>query len=53
MAKMLRMSFTILNEIEVPDDVTDEECEELVQEFMEKVGIDDIYNDIEWDLTDV
>lgn len=52
MAKMLRMNFSILNQIEVPDDITDEECEELVQEFMAEVGIEGIYNDKEWDLSD-
>ena len=46
--KVLRMCFSVLNEVPVPDDITDEEAEAIVEEFMEETGLDLIYNDKEW-----
>ena len=50
--KVLRMSFTILHQMEVPDDFTDEDCEELVDIYASENGFERLYNDKEWDLSD-
>lgn len=52
MSKILRMNFTILHQVEVSDDITDEECEAIVQEFAEEVDIDHLYGDVEWEVND-
>lgn len=52
MAKVLRMTFTILHQTNVPDDFTDEEVEELVEEFAGEAGFWPLCNDIEWEVED-
>ena len=52
MAKVLRMTFTILHQTEVPDDFTDEEAKELVEEFAGEAGFLTLCNDIEWEVED-
>ena len=46
--KFVQVSYTILETIEVKDDITGDEVEELLEQDMRKKGIYYIVNDIEW-----
>lgn len=48
MAKILRINYCLLWEEEVPDDITDEECKELVEAHAEDFFVDGFYSDVEW-----
>lgn len=46
--KKLRINYTYLWEVEVPDDIAEEECKELVEEIAHEVFEDGFYSDVEW-----
>ena len=48
--KKLQVSYTILHEVEVPDDVTTEEIEDLVEENASECGLYPFCNDIEYEV---
>lgn len=50
--KILRASYTILMTMEVADDITEEDCAEIVDEFAADCGFENYVNDREWDLSD-
>lgn len=46
--KILRINYCLLWEEEVPDDITDEECKELVEAYAEDFFVDGFCSDVEW-----
>lgn len=46
----LSVSYTLLASFDVPDDITPDEIEEIVENHASKEGFWDSVNDIEWDL---
>lgn len=50
--KLVRVSYTILETIEVDDDITTKGVEELLEQDMWEKGIYNIVNDIEWQYED-
>ena len=46
--KVLRISYTVLHEEEVPDDFTWEQGKEIVEELAEEYFVDGFYSDVEW-----
>lgn len=50
--KFVQVSYTILETIEVEDDITADEVEELLEQDMWEKGIYNIINDIEWQYAD-
>ena len=50
--KFVQVSYTILEVIEVEDDITADGVEELLEQDMREKGIYNIVNDIEWQYAD-
>lgn len=50
--KFVQVSYTILETIEVEDDITADGVEELLEQDMWEKGIYNIVNDIEWQYAD-
>jgi len=48
MSKFINISYTILETIEVPDDATPDDIEEMIEIDMADKNIHNMVNDIEW-----
>ena len=50
--KFVQVSYTLLETIEVEDNITPDEVEELLEQDMWEKGIYNMVNDIEWNYVD-
>ena len=50
--KKLRINYCLLCEEEVSDDITEEECKEIVESLAEELFVDGFYSDVEWQVDD-
>lgn len=50
--KYIYVAYTLLETMEVPDDITPDGIEELLDEDLREKGIYDIVNDVEWSYAD-
>lgn len=50
--KKLRINYCLLWEEEVPDNITEEECKEIVESHAEEFFVNGFYSDVEWQVDD-
>ena len=48
--KVLYLNVSVLAHWELPDDATEDDAQEVVEDFLRDNGLTDIYNDAEWEL---
>lgn len=50
--KKLQINYCLLWEEEVPDNITEEECKEIVESRAEEFFVNGFYSDVEWQVDD-